>query len=106
MTTGTVADCSSTSVPKVDGRAIVTGTRKYASDVNRPDMLFGKVLRPPAFKAKLAEEGDFIEIRGSFSSAVPEPSTIVLLGSALLGLVVLARRRSRVAALDAEDRPW
>jgi isoquinoline 1-oxidoreductase len=42
-----------TSVPKVDGRAIVTGKHKYASDVNRPGMLFGKVLRPPAFKAKL-----------------------------------------------------
>ncbi len=42
-----------TSVPKVDGRAFVTGTHKYASDVKRPGMLFGKVLRPPAFKAKL-----------------------------------------------------
>src|SRR5262249_25068781 len=42
-----------TSGPKVDGRAMVTGTHKYASDVRRPGMLFGKVLRPPAFKAKL-----------------------------------------------------
>jgi isoquinoline 1-oxidoreductase len=42
-----------TSVPKVDGRAIVTGTHQYSSDVRRPGMLFGKVLRPPSFKAKL-----------------------------------------------------
>jgi nicotinate dehydrogenase subunit B len=42
-----------TSVPKVDGRAMVTGTHEYASDIRRPGMLFGKVLRPPAFKAKL-----------------------------------------------------
>src|SRR5262249_21011068 len=42
-----------TSVPKVDGRAIVTGSHKYASDVRRPGMLFGKVLRPPGFKAEL-----------------------------------------------------
>jgi isoquinoline 1-oxidoreductase len=42
-----------TSVPKVEGRAIVTGTHRYASDVKRPAMLFGKVLRPPAFKSKL-----------------------------------------------------
>jgi isoquinoline 1-oxidoreductase len=42
-----------TSVPKVDGRALVTGAHKYASDVNRPGMLFGKVLRPPTFKATL-----------------------------------------------------
>jgi nicotinate dehydrogenase subunit B len=43
-----------TSVPKVDGRAFVTGTHPYASDIRRPGMLFGKVLRPPAFGAKLA----------------------------------------------------
>jgi isoquinoline 1-oxidoreductase len=42
-----------TSVPKVDGRAIVTGGHHYASDVKRPGMLFGKVLRPPAFKTTL-----------------------------------------------------
>jgi isoquinoline 1-oxidoreductase len=42
-----------TSTPKVDGRAFVTGARAYASDVQRPGMLHGKVLRPAAFKAKL-----------------------------------------------------
>jgi isoquinoline 1-oxidoreductase len=42
-----------TSVPKVDGRAFVTGAHLYTSDVKRPGMLFGKVLRPPSFKAKL-----------------------------------------------------
>jgi isoquinoline 1-oxidoreductase len=42
-----------TSAPKVDGRALVTGAHKYASDVRRPGMLFGKVLRPPSFKAKV-----------------------------------------------------
>ena len=49
-----------TSAPKVDGRAFVTGAHRYASDVKRPDMLFGKVLRPPSFKAQLVrlETGD------------------------------------------------
>jgi isoquinoline 1-oxidoreductase len=42
-----------TSVPKVDGKEFVTGGHKYASDVKRPGMLRGKVLRPPAFKATL-----------------------------------------------------
>src|SRR5437588_291902 len=42
-----------TSVPKVDGRAFVTGTHQYASYVRRLGMLFGKVLRPPSFGAKL-----------------------------------------------------
>jgi nicotinate dehydrogenase subunit B len=40
-------------VPKVDGRAFVTGSHEYASDIRRPGMLFGKILRPSAFKAKL-----------------------------------------------------
>ena len=42
-----------TSVPKVDGRDFVTGAHRYASDVRRPGMVFGKVLRPAAFKAEL-----------------------------------------------------
>src|SRR5205814_1970964 len=42
-----------TSVPKVDARSIVTGAHEYASDVRRPGMLFGKILRPTAFRAKL-----------------------------------------------------
>jgi nicotinate dehydrogenase subunit B len=42
-----------TPVAKVDGRAFVTGSHRYASDVKRPGMLFGKVLRPPSFKAEL-----------------------------------------------------
>src|SRR5207245_11156754 len=41
------------SVPKVNARDLVTGKHQYASDVLRPGMLFGKVLRPPAFKATL-----------------------------------------------------
>jgi isoquinoline 1-oxidoreductase len=32
---------------------MVTGAHRYASDVKRPGLLFGKVLRPPAFKAAL-----------------------------------------------------
>ncbi|MBO0700005.1 MAG: xanthine dehydrogenase family protein molybdopterin-binding subunit, partial [Zavarzinella sp.] len=42
-----------TSAPKADGRDFVTGAHQYASDIRRPGMLFGKVLRAPAFKAKL-----------------------------------------------------
>jgi nicotinate dehydrogenase subunit B len=67
-----------TSVPKVDGRAIVTGQRRYTPDFKQPGMLVGKVLRPPAFGATLAaldtstaaalpdvvvaHEGDFVGI--------------------------------------------
>ena len=47
-----------TSAPKVDGRAFVTGAHRYASDIKRPNMLFGKVLRPPSFRASLRERPD------------------------------------------------
>ena len=42
-----------TSVPKVDGRKFVTGANQYPSDISRPGMLHGKVLRPAGFQAKL-----------------------------------------------------
>jgi nicotinate dehydrogenase subunit B len=42
-----------TPVPKVDGRDFVTGAHRYASDMTRPGMLHGKVLRPVAFEATL-----------------------------------------------------
>jgi nicotinate dehydrogenase subunit B len=64
--------------PKVDGGAIVTGRHKYASDMQRPGMLHGKVLRPAKFGATLqsvdsreaeampgvvvAHDGDFIGV--------------------------------------------
>jgi isoquinoline 1-oxidoreductase len=41
-------------VPKVDGRAFVTGEHRYTSDLTRPGMMAGKVLRPAAFKATLS----------------------------------------------------
>ena len=41
-------------VPKVNGREIVTGKHQYTSDMKRPGMLYGKVLRPSAFGATLA----------------------------------------------------
>src|SRR6202162_4008906 len=37
--------------PKVDGRDFVTGKHQYTSDLTRPGMLHGKVLRPAGFKA-------------------------------------------------------
>ena len=39
-----------TSVPKVDGRAFVTGRHAYTSDISRDGMVYGRVVRPPAFR--------------------------------------------------------
>ncbi|MGA3324476.1 MAG: molybdopterin cofactor-binding domain-containing protein [Terriglobia bacterium] len=38
---------------KVTGRDIVSGRHRYPSDIKLPGMLYGKVLRPPAFGATL-----------------------------------------------------
>jgi isoquinoline 1-oxidoreductase len=43
---------------KVDSAAIVSGTQKYVSDITRPGMLYGKVVRPPAAGAVLASVND------------------------------------------------
>jgi isoquinoline 1-oxidoreductase len=42
-----------TSAPKVNARDMVTGAHRYTSDLVRPGMVHGRVLRPPAFRAKL-----------------------------------------------------
>ncbi len=46
------------SIPKVNARDFVTGKHRYTPDLKRPDMLYGKVLRPTAFGAKLASFDD------------------------------------------------
>jgi isoquinoline 1-oxidoreductase len=43
-----------TSLPKVNGAAIVTGRHQFASDVKLPGMLYGKILRPPTLRGTLA----------------------------------------------------
>ena len=42
-----------TSVTKVDAADFVTGKHRYTSDIKREGMLYGKVVRPAAFNAKL-----------------------------------------------------
>jgi isoquinoline 1-oxidoreductase len=37
----------------VNGEQIVTGKHQYPSDIRRPEMLYGKVLRPPTYNGKL-----------------------------------------------------
>jgi len=41
------------SEPKVDGRDFVTGRHRYTSDLQRPGMLYGRIVRPAAFGATL-----------------------------------------------------
>ena len=41
------------SLPRVDSRSVVTGRHQYPSDITRPGMLHGAVLRAPSYGAKL-----------------------------------------------------
>lgn len=54
-----------TSLPKVNGRDFVTGAHLYASDISRPGMLHGRVLRPAAFEATL------VSLDASAAEAMP-----------------------------------
>ena len=44
--------------PKVDNEEIVTGRQKYVSDMTRPGMLYGRIVRPSAMGATLASMDD------------------------------------------------
>jgi nicotinate dehydrogenase subunit B len=74
-----------TSIPKVGAREMVTGAHKYAYDIKRPGMQYGKVLYPPSFGATLesldsaaaemmsgvtvVHDGDFVGV------TAPDPQT-------------------------------
>ena len=45
-------------IPKADGSAFVTGSHQYTSDIVREGVLYGKILRPPGFKAQLVSFDD------------------------------------------------
>ncbi|HEY6448781.1 MAG TPA: molybdopterin cofactor-binding domain-containing protein [Acidobacteriaceae bacterium] len=53
LTPATAWKIAGTAVPKVNGRAFVTGKHEYPSDITRPGVVFGKVLRPAGFNATL-----------------------------------------------------
>ena len=78
LTPATEWKIAGTAVPKVNIRDFVTGKHKYPSDIVRPEMLFGAVVRPSGFNAtlesvdtsavekmpgvKVVRDGDFIGV--------------------------------------------
>ncbi|HEY7370309.1 MAG TPA: molybdopterin cofactor-binding domain-containing protein, partial [Thermoanaerobaculia bacterium] len=85
LTPATTWRIAGQTVPKIQGRDFVTGAHRYSSDLTRPGMLHGKILRPPSFRARIAGadgtkaaampgvevviDGDFIGV------AAPDPGT-------------------------------
>jgi CO/xanthine dehydrogenase Mo-binding subunit len=85
-----------TSLPKVDGRDYVTGKHQYTSDLTRPGMLHGKILRPPSFDATL--------VSADPSAAEKMPGVAVVRDGNFIGVAapdVLTAERA-LAAIKAE----
>ncbi len=79
-----------TSVPKIDGRAFVTGEHQYASDIRRPGMMFGKMVRPSAYGATL----ESLDV----SKAKAMPGVTVVHDGDFVGVVAPSEFEARRAA--------
>ena len=68
-----------TAIPKVNGRDFVTGKHEYPSDITRPELLFGKVLRPTGFNATM--------ISADTSAAEKLPGVLIVRDGDFIGVV-------------------
>jgi isoquinoline 1-oxidoreductase len=84
-------------VPKVDGRAFVTGRHQYAPDLRPAGMLYGKVLRPPSFGATLAAYDD--------GAAKAKPGVFVVRDGDFVGAAAPSADEAQ-RALDAIHAQW
>ena len=86
-----------TAVPKVDGRAFVTGRHQYTPDVTRPGLVYGRIVRPDAFGATLAEV-DATRAKGI-------PGVTIVRDGDFLG-VVAPTDRAATRAVNAVQARW
>ena len=84
-------------IPKVDGRAFVTGKHQYTTDLRPPGMLYGKVLRPPSFGATLTS------FQQDEKNAMP--GVFVVRDGNFVGAAAPTEREAQ-AALDAVKAEW
>src|SRR5262249_43786065 len=88
---------ASTAVPKIDGRALVTGKPLYSSDVKLPGMLHGKVLRPATLNATL--------VSANLKDAEAMPGVTVVRDGEFIG-VAAANVHLAEQALAAIQAEW
>jgi nicotinate dehydrogenase subunit B len=84
-------------VPKVNGRDFVTGRHEYTSDLGRPGMLHGRVLRPPSFGATL--------VSADVRAAEARPGVTAVRDGAFVG-VAASTSQAAAHALDAIRAEW
>jgi nicotinate dehydrogenase subunit B len=86
-----------TSLPKINAREMVTGKHKFVSDQKLPGMLYGRVLRAPAFGAKL--------VFADTSSAAKMPGVTVVRDGDFVGVAAVDERMAE-KALASVDAKW
>ncbi|TWU38234.1 xanthine dehydrogenase family protein molybdopterin-binding subunit [Novipirellula artificiosorum] len=80
------------SVVRPNLRDLVTSTHRYPSDITLPEMLYGKILRPPSYGATLKSI--------DFSPAEAMPDVVVVRDGAFIGFAAPTTYRA-AQALDA-----
>ena len=85
-------------VPKIAARAFVTGQHQFTPDLRPADLLHGKVLRPPAFGAKL--------VSADLSAAQAAPGVVVVRDADFIAAAAPTERAAEraIAAIHAEWR--
>ncbi|MGC8634957.1 MAG: molybdopterin cofactor-binding domain-containing protein [Candidatus Limnocylindrales bacterium] len=86
-------------VPRLGARDAVTGRRRYVSDLVRPGMLYGRVLRAPGFGAAL--------LSADVSAAAAMPGVTVVREGSFVGVAAptLPGAARALAAIRAEWQP-
>jgi nicotinate dehydrogenase subunit B len=87
------------SLPKVNGREMVTGAHKYAFDLKRPGMLHAKVLYPPQFGATL------LSLDAAAAEAMPGVKVVHEGNFVAVAAPEADAAAKAVAALKAEWKP-
>jgi len=85
------------SIPKVNGRAFVTGRHQYTPDLRPAGLLYGKVLRPPSFDATLTSYDD--------TAAKAMPGVVVVRDGDFVGAAAPTQREAQ-KALDGIRVQW
>jgi len=85
------------SLPKVNAKEIVSGKHKYPSDVKVPGMLYGRVLRPPSFGAKL--------VSADTTAASKIPGVTVVRDGDFIGVAATDEQKAQKALLSI-DAKW
>lgn len=86
-----------TSVRKINGEDFVRGKHQYVSDMVLPEMLYGKVLRPPVYGAKL--------VRANTDAAANLPGVRVVRQGDFIG-VTAKNSRTAAMALATVEAEW